>query len=288
MSAKITRVWRPYTGHLAWPTVGLASVTLALWSSVVLLHAVGSIPTIAACPLSILACYLWLTPAHEAAHGNIGGREHPWLDELVGWTAMACLLGPFNSFRVMHLRHHSHTNHPEHDPDMWLDVSWPFVPFRCATIVPYYWFHFLWPPPALRKPAHRPILHVSLMFFAVVGTGLAAMCWCGLWTTVVWVMIVPSWAALSMLAIVFDWLPHFPHERQDRYLNSRAYPSRLLDVFLLGQNYHLVHHLWPKVPWYRYSTVFALTRHHLLARGAPLVFPLLSVPEPAQESDCHD
>jgi len=37
---------------------------------------------------------------------------------------------------------------------------------------------------------------------------------------------------------------------------------------LLGQNYHLIHHLWTTIPWYRYQRVFRAIRPELEARGS--------------------
>ena len=34
------------------------------------------------------------------------------------------------------------------------------------------------------------------------------------------------------------------------------YPNRLLNLLIGGQNYHLVHHLWPSIPWYKYETAY--------------------------------
>jgi fatty acid desaturase len=38
-------------------------------------------------------------------------------------------------------------------------------------------------------------------------------------------------------------------------------------VLLLGQNYHLVHHLWTTIPWFRYRQVFAAIHPDLERRG---------------------
>jgi len=45
----------------------------------------------------------------------------------------------------------------------------------------------------------------------------------------------------------------------------------LLDTPLLGQNLHLVHHLFPRVPFYRYRAVFEAARARIEAEGAPVV-----------------
>ena len=83
---------------------------------------------------------------------------------------------------------------------------------------------------------------------------------------VVW--IVPALLAVTFLAFAFDYLPHRPQDSTERYLDTRAYPSPVLNVVLLGQNYHLVHHAWVTVPWFRYQPAFRAARADLEAVGA--------------------
>lgn len=262
--------WRDYSGRVARPTVLLAKTTVVVWTTVVVMHGLGHLATSIAAFLSLLACYLALTCAHEAAHGNVGGRERPALDALVGWWSMFILLGPFPPFRELHLRHHAYTNHPTKDPDMWVAVTGPQLVLRCLTIVPRYYKAYLFPPRGVRKlVAHTR--RAAVGFFLFYATLAAAMVASGLGSTLLWVMIMPAWLALSLLAFVFDWLPHHPHRERTRFLNARLFPSRRLEVLLLGQNYHLVHHAWPSVPWYRYGTLFRRVRGLLRARGTVIV-----------------
>lgn len=37
----------------------------------------------------------------------------------------------------------------------------------------------------------------------------------------------------------------------------------------MGQNYHLVHHLWPSVPWYRYKPTYERMKPLLDVKGSP-------------------
>ena len=74
--------------------------------------------------------------------------------------------------------------------------------------------------------------------------------------------------ALGFLAYAFDKVPHQPYDNQQRFFDTRAYPSRVLNLLLLGQNYHLVHHAWVTIVWYRYQRVFAGARPELEALGA--------------------
>lgn len=260
------RVWRNYTGSLAWPTVLVSSASLALWLSAIVLHILDVLPTFAALVISFLGCYMALTPAHEAAHGNISGKSNHWLDRGIGWVSMFMLLGPFPPFKELHLRHHAHTNHPEKDPDVWMAVSGPSVFFRCLVILPRYYYCYFFPPEGLTTAVKqtRMIVFCFCVFYASLSAALISY---GHFVTLVCVMIIPAWLALSSLAILFDWLPHQPHI-EGRFLDTRVIPGPILNFLLLGQNFHLVHHLWPAVPWWHYEKLFYETEDLLREKGA--------------------
>ncbi len=58
------------------------------------------------------------------------------------------------------------------------------------------------------------------------------------------------------LGLFFDYLPHRPFNERNRWKNARVYPSPLLNILILGQNYHLIHHLWPSIPWYKVQPAY--------------------------------
>jgi fatty acid desaturase len=84
-----------------------------------------------------------------------------------------------------------------------------------------------------------------------------------------------AWLGSAMLAFAFDWLPHVPHQSRERWQHTRAVlfpkPIRgLMDQLLLGQSYHLIHHLYPRVPFFRYRAVFVRLRRYLDDNNAPV------------------
>jgi beta-carotene hydroxylase len=251
---------------VAWPTIILAAVAALSWWAAILGHILGMLGTSSAALVAFVAAYASLTPAHEAAHGNVSGRAHPWLDVLVGQVSLFCLLGPFLPFRTVHLRHHAHTNDPERDPDMWMAAPAPLLPLRAATILQYYWWCYWCPPPGVRAEHHHR--RYAVVFFSLLGVAFATLIASGHAATVLVVVVAPAWLALAVLAVVFTLLPHHPHIRGDRFLNSRARPGWWRTTLTLGQNYHLVHHLWPTVPWYRYGAVYRTNWRGLQARGS--------------------
>ena len=73
------------------------------------------------------------------------------------------------------------------------------------------------------------------------------------------------------LGLFFDYLPHRPFASRNRWTNARIYPGRLMNWLIMGQNYHLVHHLWPSIPWFEYKPAYEATKPLLDAKGSPSV-----------------
>ncbi|MCP4805119.1 MAG: hypothetical protein GY913_04370 [Proteobacteria bacterium] len=262
--------WNDHAGGTAWPTVVLAVVTLVVWFGAVLGHMAGLVPTWLAALVAFVAGYLTFTPVHEATHGNVGGTARPYLDTVIGWASALPLLAPFPAFKSLHLRHHAKTNHPEDDPDFWVAGTGWRVAARCLSIMPHYYATYLGPLARASSSAART-RPVAIAFLVLQALGLLGLAVAGYGSTVLFVLLIPSWLAVAVLAFFFDWLPHHPHGVQGRYVDTRAIPSKLLEVVLLGQNLHLVHHLWPSVPFYRYGAVFDASRDALAAKGAEIV-----------------
>ena len=78
----------------------------------------------------------------------------------------------------------------------------------------------------------------------------------GLGTPALALWIGPAFAASAIIAFFFEWVPHHPHTHRGRYLDTRVILAPGLSVPLLAQNYHLVHHLYPRVPFYLYGRLY--------------------------------
>jgi ring-1,2-phenylacetyl-CoA epoxidase subunit PaaE len=83
-------------------------------------------------------------------------------------------------------------------------------------------------------------------------------------------VIIPLIMTLFVIVLFFDYIPHHPHKSQDRYHNTRIFPGKLMNILLLGQNYHLIHHMYPRLPWYKYQEVYHKILPDLEANGAPI------------------
>ncbi len=265
--------WKHFAGEFAVLTVALAVFVVAGFITMSVLAMQGLVPLWVATITNTIFAYMAFTPAHEAAHGNVHGGHRRWamLDELVGWACGLLLFAPFSAFRVLHLTHHSHTNDPQKDPDYWVaGGSFISIVGRCLSIMLHYYGDFLLGSTSRTRAAKKARLSTvvvlgSLLAFVAVAVGLGY----GVQVSLLW--LLPAVLASGMLAFAFDWMPHAPHDTQARYDHSRIVLFPGLALPMLGQNYHLIHHLYPRIPFYRYGQCFWAIRPSLEARGCQIV-----------------
>ena len=252
--------------EVAWPTLLIWAGVLAGIIASIAAGASGALPAWAAFIASTAFAFWAFTPMHDAAHGSVSRAS--WLNRWVGETSALVLGGPYAAFRHAHLTHHRFTNEIGKDPDRWtgLGPAWA-LPLRWATIEPhYYWFYAReW---RRRPPEERASF---LAAWAVQGVLLAALLSRGLGRETLLFWVLPARAAMFLLAFSFDWLPHQPYaalQSEDRIRATHVTSLPLLTPLWLWQNYHLIHHLYPAVPCYRYAAVWREEGAALKAKGA--------------------
>lgn len=220
--------------------------------------------------LNVLLGYLVFTPLHEASHGNISGSNSDvkWLDTLIGEISGTLLFAPFIMFKVLHLRHHSNTNHEKNDPDYWVARDNPLkIFFSALTIMPHYYYNAIFNPTSrIKEELPKTLIRKTLMIVLVIAVSIYYNSWA---LIVLWPL--SAIFSLALLAMVFDWLPHHPYRSKERYYDTRIFNFKLLSPFLLFQNYHLIHHLYPRIPWYRYQKAFSEIESELRERKVDIV-----------------
>lgn len=263
---------QPLTKGFPWPTLAIFLGVLVGVSSLALLAADGRIPYVAAIPIEAILIYLIFTPLHEATHGNIAGRERrfAWLELLIGHVSGFVLLAPFPGFRVLHLHHHANTNDPAEDPDYWVrSPTWPGQALRSLVIQPAYIIH-LWR--IARDPRTMwafvwEIVYVAAYFAIILGAFLLGV---GKQMLLLW--ILPGYVGVVLCPMMFDWPVHHPHVERGRYTDSAIllFPRsirKVMDFVFCGHTYHLMHHLYPRVPFYRYASAWHALKDELLPLG---------------------
>ena len=244
---------------VAVPTLALLIVGVSMWGASSALYLAHELPWWATIVTNAVAGYLLFTVAHDAAHHSASSVK--WLNDLMGRlsTPFFALHAGFPVWRYIHMQHHRFTNHDDgNDPDHYTmgGPRWQ-TPLRWLTIDYAYLFFYL---PRMRGRSRGEQLEGVLWLtiaivlpVTLVATG----------NVVAWVVLLfaPSRLTILFLAWAFDYLPHHglhhkPSEDRLKTTRNRVGGEHLLSPALLYQNYHLVHHLHPVVPFYRYIVVW--------------------------------
>jgi fatty acid desaturase len=280
---RITRI--PDPGEkvpvLAWPTLGIFVGGYALWLVSSALYLAGVLPWWASVPLNAIASFVLFTVAHDAAHHSLSANTtlNTWLGRLA--TPMFAAHAGYRTWRFIHMQHHRHTNHDDgSDPDHYCieGAKWS-LPLRWATIDLWYMVFYV---PKLRSRPAAEKRELALQW-VIVGSIVAAAIATGHGMDFLVLYLIPQRIAITLLGWAFDYLPHTglhetPSGDKLKTTRNRVGSESLLSPLLLFQNYHLVHHLHPIVPFYKYIAVWRRNEDEYLSgdpalstvRGRPL------------------
>jgi len=257
---------------LALPTVAIFVGALIAFTSSTVGYVNGWAPLWVTIPVNAAVTFVMFTVVHDASHYSISSRG--WVNGLFGrmaWLFVAPVVA-FPSFGFIHIQHHRHANDDEEDPDTFASHGSPWsLPMRWSLAEVFYLKYYA---PRVRS---RPVAEVAetLTMFALSLTGLAVAVVTGNFWTLAVVFLIPQRIGLTVLAWWFDWLPHHglaDTQRTNRYraTRNRVGAEWLFTPLLLSQNYHLVHHLHPSVPFYRYLRTWKRNEEAYLERNAAI------------------
>ena len=257
-----------------WRTIALTTVAVAVWFGAAGGALSGRLHWWLTVPASALASVALMIALHEASHRNVSRRE--WVNGLLGRVAMP-FIAPYCSlptFRYLHGQHHNHTNAGAvRDPDDFVtDAPWWQLPVRWALYDAAYVGWYLG---RLRQRPRREVVEstaLALAFDAALVWSLAS----GHVGALVLVWLVPQRLAFCAIAWGFAWLPHhgLPAGRRAKTTRARLGMEWLLTPALFAQNFHLVHHLYPRVPFHALPATWRRRERDIRTLDPPLVTPL--------------
>lgn len=261
---------------VAWPTLVLALALPITLLSIIALGFTGALPLWVCTPVLAIVSYAHYTLVHEAIHGNVVAKPKgaAWINTVVGWIGALGMGMGWPALQRTHVLHHSHTN-TERDPDIFLKGTFvqllrkwlisapmslmPMFMLRFINAERYKRLGTILSPAEIAQVSAVTLFNLALLV-AALATGHIAQ-WLMLW-------FLPTRLGMLALNIFFQWLPHHPFDQTERYLNTRASLWAGGTFLLLQQNLHLVHHLWPSVPFYNYARLFRRLRPVLKAEGS--------------------
>lgn len=259
---------------IAWPTFFLFLMAFIFFITSTGLAMHHTIPVFIAFIINAMMQFIMFTVLHDASHRSFSQMN--WLNESVGTVALFLLtpLASIKVFRFIHMQHHRFTNESiEKDPDYWaakgpkwlLPVRWMFLDFHYL-----YWYLGHWN----NRPRKERFELIGTLFAAVMLLTVLGINGYGYWAIVLW--LLSGRLGSSILVMAFDFLPHYPHDvtakdNEFRATNLKPTLSWLMTPVLLSQNYHLIHHLYPRIPFYKYAWVWRSARDPLLLSGTRLM-----------------
>ena len=260
------------TGKFAWHTIlhflgVFAALALVSWLTIS-----GVLSYWVAVPLNALIIYFIFAPLHEATHENIVPCHwrNRWLENLIGHISGYLLLAPYPGFKVLHRHHHNHTNDPAEDPDYWVKSNnYLVVILRCLLIQPAYVIHLF---KIARDPATMRVFIWEMVYLVSYIPVIAGSYALGFGNELVLLWILPGYFGVVMCPLNFDWPVHHPHSERGRYTDSAIllFPRPLravMEFYFQGHSYHLMHHMYPRIPYYHYGTAYYALERELAAVG---------------------
>ncbi|MEL0083131.1 MAG: fatty acid desaturase, partial [Gammaproteobacteria bacterium] len=249
---------------LAVPTtlicIAMVAVIVGTWAAVL----GGSMPMWLGAIVNGLASYGMFSVIHDASHRAISNNK--WVNDGIGTVGLIFLFpyAPMPILRWLHMQHHRFTN-AKNDPDDFTHRSprWQ-APIRWAMFDGYYMYYYF-------RYGGQFVTKFMPTFLFYVAVVAIALTWgisngYGLEIFVLW--FIPTRIGLFLIDVVFVILPHAPGVvkcEDNEYLATtmRMGWEWLLTPFMVYQNYHLIHHLYPTVPFYKMHRVWHLKKDEL-------------------------
>ena len=246
------------------------AVWLALWP----LALTGTIPLWLAFPIALFNVAAAYLPSHDAQHSIIARQGHKlrWLNELLGHVSLIPFAAPFRYLRHTHFEHHAHANDPELDPDYEVHAENRREFFRQSLIR-------MQPgdetaqqayPAALQRIGKEHLILEALAVRAVYLFVLFGAAWSGYAIEAALLWWVPILLSQVYIRYYLSWKPHHPGKATGRYHDTSAFGSTLGNLGSSGMQYHIVHHLYPRIPLMQTPAAYRELRPILARKGCDL------------------
>ena len=276
--------------EFAWPTIILFLICAGFMFGATWAAIYGHISYLAACLINGTSGYFLFSPMHDAIHSSVGRSKklNLWVGRIT-FLYFSSLVA-FELMRFIHFRHHRNANGPGDEADhvvqsgpAWLrPLKWPFIDLIYGWKYLGYW----------KDRPKSETRSVIIMFL----TTLVVWPWLiinGYLMELLMFWIIPQRISFFFISFIFVYLPHVPNEISEKEDAYRATSIRegmewFLSPLMMYQNYHLVHHLYPNVPFYRLVKIWNSRLDEHLSHDPAVVSTLGLYPRPAKTPEIGD
>jgi len=251
-------IGRKHSPAVAWPSLILLVSVYGAFIASTALAINGFLPMWLGAVINTIILYGTYTIVHEGVHDNIVSKRSPfrWVNMTAAFLAAMPLWILVFPHRASHVVHHTKCN-TDDDPDIYARGSFGVVTFwRIPLSIlgqfnPIEQYRQCIQFRLTRRQRVWTVIHY-LLYLAVAASIVASGH--GFELLVLW--FIPFFVGYAVMLVFFTWIPHHPHTITGRYRDTRCSLWKGGNLLTQGQNYHLIHHMMPWVPWYRYEAVF--------------------------------
>ena len=267
------KIANKYMNIVPWGAVAWGLGNLTIWLSLWPLVIFGYIPIWLGFLIASFNVTLSYLPSHEAQHNIIAGEGEPlrWLNELVGHLSVIPLVTPYRMLKYTHYEHHKHTNNPELDPDynVHAKTDWHFLWKSILNRQPESGRNNAYPE-SLQRTGKEKVIVDGIMFQGIYLATLFSLAWFGFAIEAALLWWLPKHMGITYIEYYLSWAPHHPGKKQGRYQDTRGFKSYVGNILSLGMQYHIVHHLYPRIPLSKTPAAYRELRPILERKGCDL------------------
>lgn len=262
-----------------WPTLILIFACYGVWAGLLF----SGLAWWVVVPLIALTITLQSSLQHEVIHGHPFNAQ--WLNEVLVHPSLNLFI-PFLRFRDTHLAHHKneHLTDPYDDPEtnFLTQAGWDAL---CQHRQPMMRLNNT----LLGRMILGPIIgqiYFMLGDWRALNSGDGSVCRAWVWQIIttlpilwlVWVSPLSMGAYLAaaylglMILKIRTFAEHQAHEKvgpRTIVIEDRG----PLAFLFLNNNFHMVHHMHPRVPWYQLPALYFARRSRFLQRNQDYVLP---------------
>ena len=257
-----------FIGEFAWMTLILACFVLLTYSILTFKTLTAQMSLTTTTVLAASLYYMGYTVLHEAVHGSINGKNHSlkWVNDVLGYVIGQMLCVSYCVHKNQHLKNHGHRDKPAHDKNVGLIRDAVSV----ARLQYQNFFTTNW-----NEVSRREQIIVLTEVATMIAWRLVTMVYFSSYEIMIF-FIGSVTLGICILIVLFIWCVHPAKLQENRYRNTitiifpKCFHTPLTWLWLY-QNYHIIHHLFPCVPFYHYKTLFHEIEDELIVNDALII-----------------
>ena len=259
-----------------WPNIAVLILDILLLFLAFELCFWSTIGYICAQFIFVIVFFHGFTLLHECGHGNFSKNER--LNTIFGHiTSVLCFM-PYYSWKYIHTEHHVWAGNLQKDPTLKLIRDYSESHKIKNWVIRFVWRAWL---PLLALMQHLVLWTYPYELYKAGKTKKTRNCLISIGILFVsYIILLPMTLKYIIPALIIYLvlveLINFPHHmgtdhtenklplwKQNEVTRSCYYPPNIASLLFLNFNFHIEHHLFPDLPWFRLLSARSLIRENI-------------------------